>query len=416
MNGNEFLDKMELVDPAFVAAADAPVKRRSFVPYLAAAAACAALVVGIWGLTRQEPVNPVVDPQIQTPTLPLEHRSTATVGLYEPVQPPCTWAVNPMPQGVSVDMDVTFTHLDSGSVEMQGNFQDYFGISYRDFTAKVPDNWTLKDIYTENSPTGDGSYAPRDYILSYAASNGATMELHICPTGEPLRDCFMDNPKLSTVAGTEVALFYSTDGGYATFCLDGVYYDVDVSGVTLEEMKDLLVHLIVPKTAAPAQKAELVYFSEEEMFGMIDLLIFRGRVTSLTNITLDFSGEQEQRCLAEIAVEKTYQGIAAPGETVKMLLPWAIDSPQEDTGIISRLETGMEGIFMPKVYDAESRWEQNGAVLYLQELAPCGLMDGVRWAFLDTPGGLVFAENAYPGAAGCETLDEVESYIGRMLG
>ena len=44
-----------------------------------------------------------------------------------------------------------------------------------------------------------------------------------------------------------------------------------------------------------------------------------------------------------------------------------------------------------------------------------GLPDGVRWAFLETPEGLLFDRESYAGAAGARSLDEIESYIQRML-
>ena len=66
MKGNEFLDKMELIDPAYVEAADAKPKRRkiAWVKW-GAMAACFCLVVasafmipGIWNT----PVPPISDP------------------------------------------------------------------------------------------------------------------------------------------------------------------------------------------------------------------------------------------------------------------------------------------------------------------------------------------------------------------
>lgn len=165
-------------------------------------------------------------------------------------------------------------------------------------------------------------------------------------------------------------------------------------------------------------KGELVYFTEDELFSQERMYAFRGKVSGLTNLTIDFNGEREVRCVAIIVIDKVYQGDLTEGEQIKMLLPCPIDEYGlwiEDTGIISQLKSGMEGIFMPIVYNEESRREQNGAVLMLTDLAPCGLGDGMRWAFLDTEQGLVFERNAYPGAADAKTLDEIEKYVLEML-
>jgi len=165
-------------------------------------------------------------------------------------------------------------------------------------------------------------------------------------------------------------------------------------------------------------KGELVYLTEDELFSKERMYAFRGKVSGLTNYTIDFNGERVVRCVAIIEIDKVYQGDLTEGEQIKMLLPCPIDEYNlwiEDTGIISQLKSGMEGIFMPIVYNEESRWEQNGAVLMLTDLATCGLMDGMRWAFLDTERGLVFERNAYRGAADAKTLDEIEGYVMEML-
>lgn len=167
------------------------------------------------------------------------------------------------------------------------------------------------------------------------------------------------------------------------------------------------------------RKSELIGMSEEEMFSREAMYVFRGRVSGLSNITIDFNGEREVRCLVMVAVERVYQGDIAEGEQITMLAPCAIDilggSHMEDTGIISQLKSGMEGIFMPWTYSEASYMEMNGATLMLRDLAPCGLADGMRWAFLETERGLTFMRSAYPGASDAKTLDDVEAYVVEML-
>ena len=171
------------------------------------------------------------------------------------------------------------------------------------------------------------------------------------------------------------------------------------------------------ETAATA-KADLQYLTEEELFAQENMYAFRGRVSGLRNITIDFGGVEEVRCIATFAVEEVYQGDITAGGQITLLLPCAIDPAGlwvEDTGVISRLESGMEGIFMARRYSDTSRWEQNGATLMLRDVAECGLMDGMRWVFLDTAQGLLFERNAYPGAKNAETLDDIAAYVTEML-
>lgn len=72
MNGNEFLDKMSLADPAYVEEADRPVKKRTTWRRWGAMAACLAVLLGIGFLffPRSSPDTP--DPvQTELPTLPV---------------------------------------------------------------------------------------------------------------------------------------------------------------------------------------------------------------------------------------------------------------------------------------------------------------------------------------------------------
>ena len=169
-----------------------------------------------------------------------------------------------------------------------------------------------------------------------------------------------------------------------------------------------------------ARIVDLVWLTEEELFRQEGLYAFRGRVSGLTNVTLDFNGEKEIRCIATVAVEKVYCGEVEEGEQIAMLLPCPAGvSGQlwiEDTDTASRIESGMEGIFMPWAYLEDTCWKQNGATLMLRDLASCGLADGLRWMFLQTDEGLVYEKSAYPGADGAVTLDDIESYVVKMLG
>lgn len=165
-------------------------------------------------------------------------------------------------------------------------------------------------------------------------------------------------------------------------------------------------------------ESSLVYFSEEKMFAREDMYIFRGKVSDLANITIDFNGEKEPRCIALIVIEEVYKGDLAVGDTIRMLLPCVIGLEgigESPTKVIRQIESGMEGIFMPWVYDEESYMEQNGAVLMLEDIAECGLADGMRWAFLFTKRGLVYDKNAYPGAKDAENLKDIEKYVIEML-
>lgn len=161
----------------------------------------------------------------------------------------------------------------------------------------------------------------------------------------------------------------------------------------------------------------LVYLTEEEMFADWCDIIVKGIVTKIDNIKLAFNGEIMYRALAEVQVETVYHGVCEEGVTIKLLLPGAICNGGSNSimDTLGQLEVGMTGIFMPKAYDEESIYQTNGATLYLRDLAEYGFGDGIRFAFLETEGGLVFDRNAYVGAKDAVTLADIENYIYEML-
>ena len=167
-----------------------------------------------------------------------------------------------------------------------------------------------------------------------------------------------------------------------------------------------------------SSKTDLVALTEEEMFAHEKMYVFRGRVSGLTNVTIDFNGTKMVRCVATISIDAVYKGDLVPGDQITILIPCGIDligTAVEDTGIIAQLESGMEGIFMPWVYDENSYIEMNDAVLMTKDLAECGLADGMRWAFLSTERGIVFEKNAYPGATDAASMNDIEAYVVDML-
>lgn len=160
----------------------------------------------------------------------------------------------------------------------------------------------------------------------------------------------------------------------------------------------------------------LVWLSLEEIFAP-ETMIFRGTVRDIQNYDLSFNGDVTTRAIASIVVSKVLQGDVCVGEEIQILLPCPItgDIRLSATEITAQMQIGMEGIFMPKTYDVDACWEQNGAVLYLQDIASCGLWDGMRWVFLDTKRGLVFDKSVYESIANAENLDEIENYILEQL-
>lgn len=164
-------------------------------------------------------------------------------------------------------------------------------------------------------------------------------------------------------------------------------------------------------------KADLMWLSQEDIFNKWNTAIFSGTVTKLNNIVINFNGDKSYRAIAEIKVDKIYRGAIDKGDTVSLLLPCPIGGGIRMTGteIISQLTVGSTGIFMPIEYDGSAYWEQNGYALKLQDVAPFGLADGMRFAFIESKAGIVFARDMYPAISEAKTMEEIENYILGMI-
>lgn len=162
----------------------------------------------------------------------------------------------------------------------------------------------------------------------------------------------------------------------------------------------------------------LIPLTEEELFTTFDIAIFKGTVSEIRNIVVNFDGDKTYRAIAKIEVEKVYRGPCSEGDTISVMLNCPILKGfwVTDTNTVSAMKVGTTGIFMPMIYnDENSFWEQNGAKIDKRELADYGFADGERYAFLQTEDGLVFSREAYSSIANATTLDEIEEYIEAML-
>lgn len=75
------------------------------------------------------------------------------------------------------------------------------------------------------------------------------------------------------------------------------------------------------------------------------------------------------------------------------------------------MTAGVTGIFTPMQYDENSVRKQNNKEIHLLDLAQYGLLDGERWAFLETANGLQYDPEAYLSLVGAKDLDDVQEFI-----
>ncbi len=173
----------------------------------------------------------------------------------------------------------------------------------------------------------------------------------------------------------------------------------------------------IGKSPAAAKMADLVWMTEDELFAPewlgLEIVAFEGTVKEVRNIVCDYNGSKDYRAIATIEVSEALRGDLAAGSTVTVLLPSPVGTGQwiEDTDISTRVTAGTRGIFMPAKYDETTVREENGLTLYLSDLAGYGLLDGMRWLFIETAEGLVYFRDDYPSLADVKDLKDVKEII-----
>ncbi len=163
--------------------------------------------------------------------------------------------------------------------------------------------------------------------------------------------------------------------------------------------------------------ADLAQLSLDDIFHKMNTAIFMGTVKEVRNIEIAFGNYTEYRALVQIQVTKVYRGEMKEGDIIMVLLPCGINTGVwvEDTDVVSQIQEGVTGIFMPTIYDKDSYMEMDGIRLNYQDLGDYGFSDGERFAFLQLEKGLALSTWQYPELEKATTLDEVEQYILKQL-
>lgn len=199
----------------------------------------------------------------------------------------------------------------------------------------------------------------------------------------------------------------------------GVYSILPKGNIIFEDENVTVQAVDFSKTLITSSSADLVMLTEEEIFNGYNTDIFKGTVTDIQNIEIDFDGEVVYRSIVTISVQDVYRGGLQTDEEVTILLPIPIDVNGywvSDTDVVSQINVGMTGIFMPLVLNDESAmWQENDVWFDKRGIVDYGLLDGERYVFLENEKGLVFAEWAFESISDAQTLDDIEEYIVTMI-
>lgn len=237
-------------------ARDASVKKRSTLRRWAGLAACLCLLaVGAAVLLpRLSPVVP--GPNTDDPIVSPGQVVSDTPGTAAP-EVDVKLRINKLNGMGMADIDLKVEHYDKLPYDVWqsilAGFHDRTGISYEDFTSRFPEGWEITSFYSyltrgyKDGVRSEEYDTLHDYIFVLENGTGGSATVAICPFEMPLRDCFFvsENPKESTIGDTTLVI-HGGDGLYmARFSHAGLYYDMELNGVSKSELEEFLVALIV---------------------------------------------------------------------------------------------------------------------------------------------------------------------------
>lgn len=163
--------------------------------------------------------------------------------------------VNEVESMISTDMDVEYSALEKLPLyvweTILEEFHEFVGISYDDFTAKIPNIWKYSNFYSLSTRGYKDSnlkeeYRLHDYVFDYRTENGGQATIALCSFEEPLRDYFVvcDNQEQSEINGVPLTIYGHKNIYLVQFSYQNVYYDIETNNISLEELEELLRSLL----------------------------------------------------------------------------------------------------------------------------------------------------------------------------
>lgn len=264
MRGNELLEKLNYLDTDLITAAGEKPKQESK-PWLKwiVAAACLALVTAICTpmLKQNQPAileNSQISGQQSDTLVPTDTTISDPTHATQEIN----IVVNKMDNYVTADMCVFFGRIDVTSQDDLDEFEAFIGICYDSFAEKIPDDYVLQlaSSCSGGKMQKSGTIVPGEllsYQFIYETESGGRADIALSPLSTPPRDCYLlcDNPDQSTINGVSL-IIYGTEGtGNPSYMVqfhhEGIYYDVETSGITLAELKILLLNLTSIRIISP---------------------------------------------------------------------------------------------------------------------------------------------------------------------
>ncbi len=165
------------------------------------------------------------------------------------------FVVNKADSIMDTDMDVQINSFNKIPyyvwVSILEDFHEFAGITYEEFTDKIPANFECFHFYSLSIPGYKDAdlkdeYRLHDYVFEYRTENGGEAIIAICSSEEPLRDYFIrcNNPKQSEINGVSVMIYGYQDTFVVQFAHEKINYDIETNNITLEELENLLIGIM----------------------------------------------------------------------------------------------------------------------------------------------------------------------------
>ena len=268
----QFFELMEDIDENKLKEAEFAMKnkkRNTWMPY-AAAAACAAIVIGL-GMPainnslseKTDIISEQKESEIsKTEVISKEENKTNVVTEYAAKID--NIVVNQADRIISADMDVKITDYNKKIPESVWNeilaeFGERIGTDYYGFIAKLPDTWGFPRFFSYatrgyKDAMLEGEYKLHDYVFEYTPEEGKRAVIAMCPNEMPLTDVIIKKDVVASNIGNASVVIYGTgtDHYRAEFEDDGVYFRVETEKATLEELAELITAL----TSEPVSEQE----------------------------------------------------------------------------------------------------------------------------------------------------------------
>lgn len=163
--------------------------------------------------------------------------------------------INTVKHTMFLDMDVqimSFRKQDADAwASAVEDFHKFAGITYKDFTGRIPDTLEQCDFYSVSTrgyrETGSlGEYTLHDYVFNYQTQNGGRAKIAICSFEAPLRDCllFCDNPEKSEINGVSMKIYGYQDTFIAQFSYNGINYGIETNNMAQDGLAELLTCIV----------------------------------------------------------------------------------------------------------------------------------------------------------------------------